>query len=46
LLVIFLIIGLLRAAFWRGRGWNNGGWFEDWHRRAHDPSAPPKDPSA
>jgi hypothetical protein len=25
LLVIFLIVGLLRAAFWRGRGWG-GGW--------------------
>ena len=24
LLVIFLIIGLLRAAFWGGRGWNGG----------------------
>jgi hypothetical protein len=26
LLVIFIIIGLLRAAFWRGRGWGGGGW--------------------
>jgi hypothetical protein len=25
LLVIFIIVGLLRAAFWRGRGWG-GGW--------------------
>jgi hypothetical protein len=66
LLFIFLIIGLLRAAFWRGRGWGGGGrgwggpgkWgdhdprsrfhetFEDWHRRAHEESTQPKDPSA
>ena len=26
LLVIFIIVGLLRAAFWRGRGWGGGGW--------------------
>ena len=26
LLVIFLIIGLLRAVFWRGRGWGGGRW--------------------
>jgi hypothetical protein len=26
LLVIFIIIGLLRAVFWRGRGWGGGGW--------------------
>ena len=40
LLFLFLIFGLLRAAFWRGpsshghmRGW--GAPIEDWHRRAH-----------
>jgi hypothetical protein len=26
LLFIFIIVGLLRAAFWRGRGWGGGGW--------------------
>jgi hypothetical protein len=26
LLVIFIIVGLLRAAFWRGRAWGGGGW--------------------
>jgi hypothetical protein len=26
LLVIFIIVGLLRAVFWRGRGWGGGGW--------------------
>jgi hypothetical protein len=26
LLFIFIIVGLLRAAFWRGRGWGAGGW--------------------
>jgi hypothetical protein len=26
LLVILIIVGLLRAAFWRGRGWGGGGW--------------------
>jgi hypothetical protein len=38
LLVIFLIIGLLRAAFWRGRGWG-GGWGGPgrWGNGGHDP---------
>ena len=44
LLVIFLIIGLLRAAFWRGGGWGNGRrwdgpgkWGDGEHRsRFHD----------
>ena len=56
LLVIFIIFGLLRAAFWRGGGgWGNGRHdprsrfhqsFEDWHREAHGESTPPKEPSA
>jgi hypothetical protein len=29
LLLIFIIVGLLRAAFWRGRGWG-GGWGGGW----------------
>jgi hypothetical protein len=39
LLVIFLIIGLLRAAFWRGRGWGGGGWGGPgrWGNGGHDP---------
>jgi hypothetical protein len=44
ILGFFLILGLLRAAFGRGRGWHGrpgGGWgdrrqmLEDWHRSAH-----------
>jgi hypothetical protein len=38
LLVIFLIIGLLRAAFWRGRGgWGGGGWGRHGYWGEHDP---------
>ena len=38
---IFLVFGLIRAAFWGGR-WagphdgSRGGHLEDWHRRAHE----------
>lgn len=38
LLVIFIIIGLLRAVFWRGRGWG-GGWgpgYGKWGNGEHD----------
>ncbi len=39
LLVIFIIVGLLRAAFWRGRGWGGGGWGGPgrWGNGGHDP---------
>lgn len=47
ILGIFLIFGLLRAAFGRGRWGGPGGWsrhdgprnhLEDWHRQAHEAS--------
>lgn len=55
LLFLFIVFGLIRAIFGRGRPGRHGGrheawggrgpWadrahetFEDWHRRAHDPS--------
>lgn len=47
LLFLFLIFGLIRALFFWGRGgpghWHRGPgggtppWFEEWHRRAHEP---------
>lgn len=42
-LLVFLVITLLRGIFWRGRSWRHVGdrgvppWFEEWHRRAHEP---------
>ena len=55
ILVIFLIFGLIRAAFGFGR-WGRGdhrwgdhrgpggrsGYFDEWHRRAHEPADEPK----
>lgn len=51
ILGFFLILGLLRAAFGRGRGWrggHHGGWedrrqmLDEWHRSAHgDEPRPP-----
>jgi hypothetical protein len=42
-LFIFLFFGVMRAVFWRGRWgrrgpWDGGapGWFDEWHRRAHE----------
>ncbi len=50
LLFFFLLFGLIRGMFWRGRwGWGGhyGPWekgrppmFEEWHRRAHGESTP------
>jgi hypothetical protein len=43
ILLVFLVFALLRKVFWRGYGghgrWGRGApqWFEEWHRRAHDP---------
>ena len=47
----FIVIGLLRAAFGRGRWHGHGGWkshagprdyLEDWHKQAHGESPPPE----
>ena len=46
ILFVFLLLSLVRGLFWRGYMW--GGhrgrcgrgappWFEEWHRRAHEP---------
>ncbi len=47
LLFLFLIFGLVRAAFWGGRGWRGGGYgpghgwgdprsrLDEWHKEAH-----------
>jgi hypothetical protein len=46
LLVIFLIVGLVRAAFWRGRGWG-GGWGRGYGKWGMGPGGPGRwgDPS-
>jgi hypothetical protein len=42
-LLVFLVIGLLRGMFCRGRAWRHvegrgvPPWFDEWHRRAHAP---------
>jgi hypothetical protein len=47
----FIVLGLLRAAFGRGRWHGHGGWkshagprdyLEDWHKQAHGESPPPE----
>jgi UPF0716 family protein affecting phage T7 exclusion len=44
---LFVILALVRGLFWRGwcaggRAWKSGvpPMFEEWHRRAHQPSPP------
>ena len=51
-LIVFLLLGLVRRLFWRGYGWGGHGrhwgrgvppWFEEWHRRAHEPKGTASD---